>query len=270
LPVKPIQQKDSLDRFYTKPEVATLCVNQLKQALSDYNINVSVWVEPSAGCGNFSSLVDCLSFDIKPQNSEITEQDWLSYNEFHPNCLVFGNPPFGNRNKLSRAFITKAISVGASVIAFILPATYNKLTTQKVFPHNWKLLYVNKLENNSFLLEEESYHVPCIFQIWVDSNQHQLNTDLREKSVDLTNEYFEFTTKDKADIFVFGAAPNKVVTPEEVNKNNRGYYLQCKKEVDTIISKFKEIDWKSKGNSSVSGGVAWFSKQEIVKIIKGD
>ena len=32
------------------------------------------------------------------------------------------------------------------------------------------------------------------------------------------------------------------------------------------LNKLGQIDWKSKGKSSVSGGVAWFTKQEIINI----
>lgn len=270
MPVKPIQQKDKLDRFYTKPEVAELCVNHLKKVLNDYSIEPSIWIEPSAGCGNFSNLVNCLSFDLEPQNNSIVKQDWFEYNITHKDCIVFGNPPFGSRNNLSKKFITKSISVGAKVIAFILPNTYNKLTIQKVFPDNWKLVSVISIPDNSFVFEGKDYHVPCVFQVWIDSLSCEEFPDLREQPVPLNNDLFEFTSKDKADIFVFGASPSKVIYPEEVSKNNRGYYLKAKLGVDILIEKLRNTDWRTKGNSSVSGGVAWFTKQEIVKIIKGE
>ena len=41
-------QKDVLDRFYTPPDVAAICIHQLD--LSKYNLII----EPSAGNGSFS------------------------------------------------------------------------------------------------------------------------------------------------------------------------------------------------------------------------
>lgn len=50
-PTKSLGQKNSLDKFYTKTQIAKDCINKLN--LNDFNFII----EPSAGNGSFSSLI---------------------------------------------------------------------------------------------------------------------------------------------------------------------------------------------------------------------
>ena len=70
---------------------------------------------------------------------------------------------------------------------------------------------------------------------------------------------------DKADIFSFGAAPYNLIDPPEVKSNNRGYFLKSCIDKEKLCSNIKSVDWKSKGASSVSGGVFWITKSEFIK-----
>jgi hypothetical protein len=256
MPVKPIQSKDELDRFYTKPELATELVKLLPSGV--------YWVEPSAGSGAFSSTLNCMAYDLDPQHPSILKQDWFDYvHEGGEVWGVVGNPPFGRANKLSKAFIRHAINQGAAWIAFVLPDTYNKFTTQVVFPAEWKLMTNHKLPDNSFLLDGKEYHVPCHFQIWTNT---EVSINLR-KTVGVTycNE-FEF--KPEGEWFMFGAAPTKIIHRSEVSTKNRGYYfsLTSDLDIDNIISVMKNIPWKEEAMSSVNGGVSWFTREEIINI----
>ena len=255
MPKKPIKPKDPLDRFYTNPEVAELCYNKLLP----YIIPTDLLIEPSGGNGSFFSLMrnPKIAYDLDPQHPDIIKADFLKQ-EIPKNCIIIGNPPFGTRNKLSKAFIRHCIP-HAKTIAFILPKVFQKETVQKVFPRQYHLVLDYTLPKNAFHLNGNEYSIPTTFQIWTRT---QSTINLR-KSVQPKQTTTDFIfTNHNATHFIFGAAPNKIIKPEEVQPNNRGYYIQSN--VENIEEVFKNIDWKSYGLSSVSGNVAWFSKQEII------
>ncbi len=263
MPKKPIKNKDELDRFYTKPEVAKLCIDILKQT----NLYVDQWIEPSAGSGSFSSQKHCKAFDLAPAYEGITQLNWFDYRASESvldgaTWGVFGNPPFGRANSLSKAFIKHAIAEGCSVIAFVLPNTYDKLTTQKVFPPNWKLISKTRLPDNSFILNGIEYHVPCSFYIWTNCECEW--ADLREQESDYRTDELAFTKE--GEWFMFGASPAKLICRQEVLPNNRGYYLTSSLGFANLLQKLKDIPWKQEAMSSVNGGVAWFTQAEILKM----
>ena len=262
MPVNKIKKKCQNDKFYTKPEVAIECVSKLKRIVG---YTPMTFIEPSAGSGAFSSLMNCFAFDLEPAASGIFKQDFLQFSPSGsglPICF-FGNPPFGERNSLTKAFTKQAMSYRASkVIAFVLPMVFKKHTMQKLFPANWSLVSTTDLPNDSFIFNGESYHVPCVFQIWEKDSSRQ---NLREVPQPKETVDFAFVSKKDADIFVFGAAPKKIVIPSDVSTTNRGYYLKSKIDVDELCDRIRSVDWKSYAASSVNGGVAWFSKDEFVK-----
>ena len=261
MPVNPIKMKDELDRFYTKDTVAKECITSLLPFCEENDL----FLEPSAGGGAFFRQLpeNKIGVDLSPAAEGIVQSDWLQY-DVPENCVVVGNPPFGTRNSLTKAFIKHSLPF-AKIIAFVLPAVYRKETMQAVFPSEWVLVHSHDLPENSFLLDGKDYHVPCVFQVWLKKDLSKGLTDLRESSkVKITTEDFLFCKKEDADFFVFGASPSKILEKELVQPNNRGYYI--KQKTGDIRKIFSEIDWKSKGNSSVSGGVAWYSKQEIINI----
>lgn len=262
MPKNKIQKKQQDDKFYTKPEIAQICVDFLQSQVKEEKVT---YVEPSAGSGSFSNITECVAYDIKPEATNIVAQDWLKFDTPPQGTWVmFGNPPFGSRNHLSKAFISKGIDKGCTYIGFVLPNSYKKFTTQTVFPSDWKLIGSIDLPKYSFLLEGEDYHVPCVFQVWTNSKEHTNN--YREvKGKEFTKD-FSFTNKFKGDLFIFGASPTKYCKTEEVLKNNRGYYLKLNIDSGRFLEKLSNINWKAKGNSTVSGGVSWFTKDEIVKI----
>lgn len=248
-----------LDKFYTKKEV-------VKRILSKINFNkYDFIIEPSAGDGSFSNQIkhtNLISIDKEPESKKIIKKDWFEYNipEHFKNVLVIGNPPFGNRNELSKKFIQHSMSFSnVKTIAFILPNVYKKHTLQKIIPNNWRIKKIIDLENNSFEICGQAYHVPCSFFVFDKSKGKdlRLNPDKYKEA----NDFF-WGNKNSFDIFIFGAAPKKMIT-DKPNKNNRGYYIKSKIKINDLIKKIKNIDWE--GNSSVNGGVAWFTKTEIIK-----
>jgi len=258
MPKRKIIKKDIHDKFYTKPEIAEICIERLKPFLTEDTI----LIEPSAGNGSFSKQIKCIALDIEPEDSSIIKEDYLQYALPWGRVCVFGNPPFGERNKLSKLFIRHSLS--ANIIAFILPAVFEKETYQKVFPSNWHLADKWELPNYSFILHKTNYHVPCVFQIWV---KNWRGFDLRVKNLGKieTHDFAIVTKHDDSDLFVFGAAPTKYIEPDAVTPNNRGYYIKATGASICEIKKYlSTIDWKKYGKSSVNGGAFWLTKTEFL------
>lgn len=266
MPKNKIIRKSINDKFYTKKEVSSKCIEFINSF-----VKCNIFIEPSAGDGSFSnSLPNCVAFDIDPENSSIIKKDFFDVNvdSYGDNICIVGNPPFGERNKLTKAFIEKCTSSNnVSWICFILPEVFKKFTNQKVFPKNWSLIFQNDLPKNSFILGgRTSYHVPCVFQIWEKDSIH---VDLREQKFGKECKDFKIlkpSEKSDADIFIFGSAPKNIINPCNVKQNNRGYFLKSFIDKDNLICKIKGTDWEEKGLSSVSGGVFWVSSNELIKI----
>lgn len=110
-----------LDKFYTPIATAERCVELMLNIITN-RLFVTEYLEPSAGCGNFSNLIKgSVAYDIKPEAEGIIEADFLKLDlPYKEGRLIFGNPPFGDRNNLARSFYKKAIRI-ADAIAFILP-----------------------------------------------------------------------------------------------------------------------------------------------------
>ncbi len=255
-------KKHKLDKFYTKPEVAKQCIKHLR--LTDY----TTVIEPSAGSGSFSNNIkhnNFLAFDLEPENENIIKQDWFEYS--HKNIegktLVIGNPPFGLRNNLSKAFIKHAIKF-ADTVAMILPNVYNKHTLQSIFPKEWRLKKVVCLPENAFTIDGDEYHVPCSFFIFDKSKGKNLMFNKNEYR---TCDDFEYCKKEDADFYMMGAG-GKIKLPSEVTENNRGYWLKSLIDVDELYIKLTNTNWD--GHSSANGGVSWLTKAEVIKAYKGE
>lgn len=91
--------------------------------------NVTEIVEPSCGDGSFyhhDKYVPDLGIDIKLgfEREGVVEHDFLTYPmSYKEGRLFIGNPPFGVRNNLVKAFYKRCCSLG-DYIGFILPITY--------------------------------------------------------------------------------------------------------------------------------------------------
>lgn len=110
-----------LDKYYTPLDIASTCIEVMKETLLPL-MDITEYVEPSAGNGSFSlQIPNCLAYDLEPEHSSIMQADFLKLNlPYKKGRIVFGNPPFGKRNKLARSFYKKSVEI-ADAIAFILP-----------------------------------------------------------------------------------------------------------------------------------------------------
>lgn len=180
---KSLGQKDKNDKFYTKNEVVDYCLSFIET--DKYN----KIIEPSAGNGAFlKKLPGAIGYDIEPATDNIIKQDFLLLeNPKEENILVIGNPPFGIQSKLAIKFFNKAAEF-CDTIAFILPRSFCKDSIKNRLNLKFHLVKEELLPENSFLLNNENYSVPCVFQIWK-------RQDIERKKINLplVSEYFDFT-----------------------------------------------------------------------------
>jgi len=263
MPKKKIVKKEANDKFYTNPDVAKKCF----EAFLSLGLITDYFLEPSAGNGSFSKLLPSNSFaiDILPESPEIKVGNYFIFNIRLNNLTIIGNPPFGERNNLAKAFIEKACNE-ATTIAFVLPEVFEKSTMQKIFSPEFKLVFSEKLEDESFLLNGLGYNVYSVFQVWTKQDTNL--PDLRKPYLKTTEcDDFFLSKKEDSDFFVFGSAPSKSISPLSVDPKNRGYYIKVKEgiSVDSVLKIFTTSDWKTIGKSSVSGGVFWLTRQELIE-----
>jgi predicted RNA methylase len=261
--------KYKLDKFYTKKNIANLCINEINNLNEFEQI-----IEPSVGSGSFYNILknknlNVIGIDLEPEKHLLNDENiiqcsWFDYNVLqNKKTLVIGNPPFGKMNKLSKEFIKHASSFdNVYTIAFILPNVYNKHTLQNSIPKKYRLKKIIELPKNSFTINKKDYHVPCSFFIFEKSIGKCLrfNPDMYKE----TKEWC-FAKKGEGDFYILGASPKTVKNLNEVTPNNRGYYIKVKdkSKIEIIKNNFKKINWK--GNSSTNGGVFWLTKPELVK-----
>jgi hypothetical protein len=178
---------------------------------------------------------------------------------------VIGNPPFGSRSSLAKAFIRHSQAIGAETIAFVLPDTFSKLSNQSLtlFPKNWKLIVEHKLSNSNFIIQESTkpYYVPCTFYVWTKRDS---DINLRQVKIEASDD-FEFLSRGSEDAdFTINGNSGKVKELYEVTNSKAEHYIKAKKKsAEELKEIFKNLDYTFL--SSVNGGNAWIGQQEILK-----
>ena len=151
--------KIELDKYYTPIDIANKCWSIVDDVIGLENI--SFVIEPSCGNGSFCHYErkpDML-IDLEPEMENAIKHDFLTYKiPYRENCLVIGNPPFGERLKLARDFYNKACRI-ADYIAFILPITQlNNVTSF----YKFDLIYSEDLGEQIY--SDRELH--CCFNIY--------------------------------------------------------------------------------------------------------
>lgn len=165
--------RNTLDQFYTNVGVAKYCIDlTLKyiQKPEEY-----LWVEPSAGNGSFLHNIpfEKIGIDIDPKSPEIIEADFLEWNPPNRKIVIIGNPPFGRQSSIAKTFIKKSCKF-AEVIAFILPKSFVKPSMNNSFSLKFHCVHSEELEKDSFIINDSSYDVPCVFQVWIKGDSDRV------------------------------------------------------------------------------------------------
>jgi hypothetical protein len=259
-------KRNTIDKFYTKPNIAELCINVIKQFINI--LDNDLIIEPSAGNGSFISYIKGISnnyifYDLEPAHDEIIKQDFIliDYEKIkkeYPNIHIIGNPPFGRQSSLAIKFIKLSCKFATS-ICFILPKSFKKESMQKHFSRNYHLIYEMDLDKNSFLVNNNEIDIPCIFQIW------QYKEIFRSAPIKQIPIEFKFVKKeDSPDISFRRVGVNAGTISKEIhNKNYQSHYFIKfnNNNIDENLKKLKDLNFKH--NNTV--GPKSISKQEIIK-----
>lgn len=246
--------KSEFDKFYTKFEIVDLCIK-----LIHFEKYKSI-IEPSAGNGSFSNkIINCIAYDIKPENTSIIKQNFLTLKpDFKSPVLVIGNPPFGRQNSLALKFIKKSC-IFCNTLAFILPKSFKKQSLQNKIPVYFHLIQQIDLPENSFILDNKDYDVPCIFQIWELKN-YKRKIDKTIKS----SKYFKFVKKNEFPDYSIrrvGFYAGKI--DKDIDKNIQTHYF-----IKILDNQFLELYNKITFDFDNTVGPRSISKQEIYKKIE--
>tara|TARA_B110000046_G_scaffold184863_1_gene224594 strand:+ start:7269 stop:8090 length:822 start_codon:yes stop_codon:yes gene_type:complete len=259
-------KRNPTDKYYTSKTAVKECMK-----LVNDNIEIGptdLCIEPSAGNGSF---IDCIKtmftnykfYDLEPDNTEIIKQDYLTfdYSELHKECKIhiIGNPPFGRQSSLAIKFIKKSCNF-ADTVSFILPKSFKKDSLKRCFPLNFHLETEYDLPNDSFLVDDKSYNVPCVFQIWVKNDTH------RVKSIKHFPNKYQFVKKDVDHDISFRRVGNNAgdIDRTTEQKSEQSHYFIKFDNVLTydLFDKLSNINYSCKDNTV---GPRSISKQELMK-----
>ncbi len=253
-----------LCKYYTKTPIVDTCINIIK----NHNIihKNDLVIEPSAGNGAFingiKSLTDkYLFYDISPEHNEIIKADFLEQDlkNLDEKIHIIGNPPFGKNSSLAMKFIKKCCEFAES-ICFILPKSFKKQHFQKAFSIHYHLIYQIDLEEKSFLLDNQEYNVPCVFQIWI------LKDTPRAIDVSQSPSNFKFVKKCENPDISFrrvGFYAGKIDTETSSKSEQSHYFIKFtnNKTIRENLECLKTVNFEN--NNTV--GPKSISKVELVK-----
>lgn len=155
------------EQFFTNFETAQRLAKWIKD--QEWFSTITKTCEPSAGDGAWLKAMHVHeAYDIDPKHPDVKLQDFLSDDfsvENDGKLLFVGNPPFGRMGKLAKQFMNKCAETG-DYIAFILPASFAKVTQIRQIPQNFHLIYQEDLLDETFRFEREGKVVSTIFQVW--------------------------------------------------------------------------------------------------------
>ena len=158
------------EQFFTNFDTAArLC--EIVKSQPGYS-EITRTIEPSAGDGAFLKAIHVdLAYDIDPKHPDVVEQDFLDDPTFsvvplqEGKTLTIGNPPFGRMGKLAKAFIRKSAEF-SDYIAFILPASFTKMSLIRQVPKDFHLIHQTDLLKETYRFERDGKVVKTVFQIW--------------------------------------------------------------------------------------------------------
>ena len=135
-----------------------------------------------------------------------------------------------------------------------------KESRKTAFTKYFHLVFENVLPNNSFIFNNKSYNVPCVFQIW------EKKKNKREKIKKIKPINYKFVKKDESPDISFrrvGVYAGKI-DKEYINKSKQSHYFINFdiKLTDDLFEKIKNISYKS---SEYTVGPKSISKQELIK-----
>lgn len=243
-----------LDQIYTHPNIAADFYRIFQEHFNPMDL---LMVEPSAGTGSFLRLLSpgSKAFDLEPKYPGIETADYLAFLTLSSRRVAtVGNPPFGRNSSMAIRFFNHAARQ-SSIIAFILPRTFRKASTQNRLARSFHLLHERNVPANAFLFRGKPYDVPAVFQIWERRSEFRALRPTESKHPD-----FEFTIPERADFALQRVGTRAGRIHHDFTLSRSSHYF-IKGDVEAIMA---NLDF-----ASVAGNVAGnpsISKSEIVSL----
>ncbi len=267
-------REQGLDKFYTIPQISKKCIESIG-LIYDW----SKWelvVEPSAGNGSFFNVIPSdkkIGIDISPENQEIIKQDFFTYKPQKniKDILVIGNPPFGKVSSLAIKFFNHA-SNWATVIAFIIPRTFRRISVHNRLNRNFHLVFDEDIPTNPCSFTPRMM-VKCCFQIWEKREEKREFHDLPTSHIDW--DFIDFGPKDSngqptppdgADFAIraYGGKCGEIVKINLQTLRPKSWHW-IKSNIDTtlLINRFKNLDYSLSFNTARQNSIG---KGELVRL----
>lgn len=282
---------DGNDNFFTKPDVAKQCIDFFYEVCPFYKDNKVL--EPSAGDGSFIHFLDNFTaLDIIPKADKILEQDFLHWEPDQTDYICLGNPPYGYRSQMAKAFIEKAATCSLA-IGFILPIGMKRYFTYNSVRKDWGIVAQLDLPENSFLFNGKEYSQKSVFQIWMPKKtiKEKGYTDLRhyikppEENDYFSLSYLEFNknhehTWQKLDLdwdFAMRTSNLKdsprgtIIKKEDWTDADRKsmyqlFFLKDKNKLDEVLKIIQSIDWTAEHDKWYANSYQTTGAALIVKL----
>ena len=242
-----------LDKFYTRPEIANQCLKTLgtQYKWTDWDLVL----EPSAGNGSFFLQIPTdkkVGIDLSPEHRDIVKQDFLLYiPSTKGKILVVGNPPFGRVSSLAIKFFNHAATF-ATVIAFIIPRTFRRVSVQNKLNLHFHLVYDEEIPLDPCAFTP-SMMAKCCFQIWERRDASRILLELPT-----THNDWEFlalgpndvegqpTPAKGADFAIraYGGACGEVIEDGlETLRPKSWHWIHCNLDKKTLVQRFRSLDF---------------------------
>lgn len=177
------------------------------------------------------------------------------------NLIAIGNPPFGRNASLAIRFFNHAASA-ATVIAFIVPLTFQKVSVQNRLDLRFHLLAETPVPKDSFIFEGKRKHVPATFQIWV-------RRLVRRQKIILPTTHADFQFLKPAEAHKAHFALQRVgAAAGEVHhdlgaKSSAHYFLRAKPGIEDLEAVMRTLDFETLAKRT--SGKPSLAKTEVVE-----
>ena len=260
--------RKTIDKYYTSNNAVKKCMELVKNYIEINDDDLCI--EPSAGNGSFIKDIKLLFtnykfYDLEPENSDIIKQDYLDFDyknfikkEFNKKHII-GNPPFGRQSSLAIKFIKKS-SEYCDSISFILPKSFKKESLKKHFPLNFHLECEYDLPVDSFIVDNKTYGVPCVFQIWVKKDTYRA---VPKKLVPINYKFVKKNENPDISFRRVGVYAGSIDREIELKSIQSHYFIKFDNSLtDTKYTELSNSIYQSKDNTV---GPKSISKQELMK-----
>jgi hypothetical protein len=267
-------REEGLDKFYTIPIISEKCINAVG---SKYNWDYwDLVIEPSAGNGSFLTKIPTtkrIGIDIAPEHREIIKQDYLTYkpNRELKNILVIGNPPFGRVSSLAIKFFNHSAE-WASVIAFIIPRTFRRISVHNKLNKKFHLIYDEEIPSDPCSFSPPMM-VKCCFQIWEKKEKERNIIELSTKHNDW--DFLPFGPLDTegqptppkgADFAVraYGGKCGEIIqTGLDALRPKSWHWIKSKISIPVLIERFESLDYSLSKDTARQNSIG---RGEFVKL----